>query len=406
MTILSLRYTLLYCLNRALSDKGELEASSFINFLHVNKIEANAASSASRASAARQRLYWQQIPLQKKQRTASVFYTSALPQILVRNPEFSQHSTLSEVSQQTVSRLNQSRFNHLKGDADHRDHDLALLLQLWSEFEIETQRPGWVAFRLSEIGLSLWLQQFQLNWQDSQLSLGSISPKSADQPSKSSNSLDNVDLDHNKMSGRQRNTLPEQSASKKSSKHVQPPGNSLSGLSAGKALFPNSIGAALYKASSEARAMLWAAQYTHARCCTLLHLWQELQPGRIPSLTAPLAGSSDSLWLTAENLLRVHTPQARQLIQTLIEITDDLFEISYQWTDRQYFLLLKLAAQLCQSFEQFYSACLSGFGRVPATSDRSEALLFRARFGLVLATQYMLKSLLQGCFAAETPDSL
>lgn len=144
--------------------------------------------------------------------------------------------------------------------------------------------------------------------------------------------------------------------------------------------------------------LLWQMQYTHARCCTLLALWQTSQPDQ--------SIDHRSLRPTDTYPLGLSAPQAQRLIQALIETADDMFWIPYRWPDRQYVLLLKRATQLCQSFDQFYRGCLYGFGQLSSTAAPSEMSRFKANFGLVAATRNLLKVLLYKHFHAKSPASL
>ncbi len=142
---------------------------------------------------------------------------------------------------------------------------------------------------------------------------------------------------------------------------------------------------------------LWQMQYTHARCCTLLALWQTSQPDQ---------SAAHLPWPTDTYPLSISTPQAQRLIRALIETADDMFWIPYRWPNRQYILLLKRAAQLCQSFDQFYRGCLYGFSQLSPTSAPSEKSQFKANFELVAATRSLLKVILHKHFHAKSPTSL
>ncbi len=143
---------------------------------------------------------------------------------------------------------------------------------------------------------------------------------------------------------------------------------------------------------------LWQMQYNHARCCTLLALWQRSQPDQGRSSPLP--------WPTGLHSLRAFAPQAQHLTQALIDTADDTFWIPYRWPDRQHALLLRRATHLCQSFDQFHRGCLYGFSQLSPTAAPSEILRFEANFGLVAATRNLLKILLYKHFNAESPTSL
>ncbi|NJM98604.1 MAG: hypothetical protein HC800_16895 [Phormidesmis sp. RL_2_1] len=165
----------------------------------------------------------------------------------------------------------------------------------------------------------------------------------------------------------------------------------------------------------EHEAMLWNIQYTHARCCELRLLWDESQSSRCQSLggesvgqahRSPSSVAAPLPWLDAEHQLRGHNIQSMQLIQALMATADDMLWIPYQWPSQQYYLLLRRAIQLCQAFDSFYRACLSGFSQIPSGAEAAETLKFQAWFGLVVATEKILKALLESCFHAESPQTL
>lgn len=407
--VLSLKGTLLYYLSKVLPGRCEVDVFSFINFLHLDRSRSDSVHRINSASFVDRQRCWQQIPLQKKQQMTAALYTSAIPQMLAKSPQFVELPSLTEVSRQTANQLNQLQLKTLDSELDHKNYDLSLLPQLWSEFEIETQRPGWVSFRLSEVGTSLWLQQF-LQPEHSSIFLNSAFSKLAQPLPKL---LDGADLDHTQIDDQLMNSSLKKpiakDRSKSSSVPVCFPRNCLAAGSAASNPGSDLAGADLYGGN----ATIWRVQYTHARCCTLLRLWQAVQPD-LCMVGSPLVGSplnqasvpATLPWLTADQQLRFHTLQAQRLIQTLIATADDLFWIPYRWPDRSYLLLLKCAGQLCQSFEQFYSACLCGFSQISAPSVSSESRLFQARFGLVAATQNLLETLLQGHLAVTAPDLL
>ncbi|MGB3299942.1 MAG: hypothetical protein WBA76_16875 [Phormidesmis sp.] len=237
----------------------------------------------------------------------------------------------------------------------------SLLGQLWAEFQIETHRSGWIAFRLSHAGIVHWLTHLQsplLNQSCSQL-----------------DALDKLKQPVN------------QSNAQKSSPQSLP-----------------------------TEKILWQVQHTYARCSQLLCLWQEMQPALASSLSnlalSNFKFDSDALpWLTPSQGANFGAASAGQpLIHSLINITDDLFWIPYQLPSQQYFLFLKGAAQLCQSFELFSSRCLSGFGQFSqGRSQPQRAALaseFQANFYLVAVTKNALEVLLSQYLKAVAPAEL
>lgn len=125
---------------------------------------------------------------------------------------------------------------------------------------------------------------------------------------------------------------------------------------------------------------LFSAQYAHARCCSLLRLAERegLTKGldRIP-------------WLDGDRLSLNQHKEAR-LIAELIEVVDRICcDLGFNWE--------KAALSLSQAFESFWSHCRI-WGEVKTTSPE----LAQARLGLIMATQSVLKFLLEeklGIFA-------
>ncbi len=401
--VLSLKGTLLYFLSKILPDGCEADAFSFTNFSHIDRSKSKSFSQVNSTGFIDQQCDWQQIPLHKQQHITAALYTSAIPQMLAKTPQFAALSSLSAVSKQIADQLNQLQLKTSNSELDHQSRMLSPLSQLWSEFEIETQRPGWVSFRLSEIGISLWLQQFQQPEYSAWYS-NSVLSKPAQPVPKSSN---DVDLDHMPANGKPLNISLEKTITKNSLRNSSIPIRSLDKFWADDlaaiASGAESAGADLYGDNAT-----WPVQYTHARCCTLLRLWQAAQPALdlVSSAASQPSDPASLFWLTADQRLRVYTLQAQQLIQSLIATTDDLFWIPYRWPDRSYLLLLKRAGRLCQSFDQFYSACMGGFSQVAIAPASPEVRLFQARLGLVSVTQNVLEVLLRGHLAVAAPKSL
>ena len=300
---------------------------------------------------------WQEISLTQKRDVSSVHYLSALPQQLARQHPLQKELTLAEISQQIVQWLNLVREEHPPNglcDLAHKSLNSGLSCRLWAEFKIETQRPGWIAFCLSSRGLGLWLQYAQQSLHPSQ-----------DRPSE--NSSDHLRLDRQ------------------------------------------------WPLQAETAAAIWRMQYTHARCCTLLKLWQETQPGQSRRALTGADGRNDPptdppalpdlIWLTDTCQLRLSTPQAYQLIQALISLADDMVWVSLECPERRRALLLKRAAQLCQAFDEFYRGCLYGFSQF-STAAPSKILQLKARFGLVAVTRNLLKVLLEHYLKVPSPTSL
>ncbi len=371
MMVLPLQATLLYWLHRAILGDCEEEAGGFTHFLQIDRtplyfwVHSNPTISLLTNSS------WRKIPLQKKRNTPVVLYISAMPQRLLssRNllPLLASFKSIeepsTESSQQMVDRLKRFRSHSIKGERDHKGGDRTLLCQLWHEFQIETQRPGWLAFRLSDHGICLWLNQlFRLRCDD--------------------------------------NFMPAVVQSNLSDVASFATATSVTAISA-TATFTDS---ACQPASLEPA--LWQVQYTHARCCTLLRLWKQTHPEFAdPVMTAANAPAFD-----LATLLGMTPHVSAALIHSLIETADDLFWIPYRSPSQQYFLLLKRAGQLCQLFEAFYSTRLSGFGRLcpssPCESGAAAIGEFQSGFYLATATKNVLELLLCRYLGAAAPAEI
>ena len=264
-----------------------------------------------------------QIPLHKKQNIAPVLYTSALPQRWAASGYPSVSKTPSEASEKLVAILEQARSSLSSSQR------LSIEAQLWLEFQIETHRPGWIAFRLTPAGVNQWLTY---------LSKASPAP-----------------------------------LFERAKRTPQIPTVGCSGLS-----------------TQPLAELLWQAQYTHACCCRLLRQVQ-------PPWPQPEKEDAKSSF---------HTLQEQRLLHALVNTADDLFWIPYRWPTQQYLLLLKSSAPLCQAFERF---CRTGFNSLAQQSaiHHSQVEPTRSRFFiLILATQNLLKVLLEEHLGEPAPERL
>lgn len=374
VAILSLKGTLVCGLEQALFNDDEEGGSDFTEFLHSRCVRFSDLSQqrpdnllpkpppslrANPNESSEQQVFKRRIrvelvpyiPLQKKRNDVAVLYTSALPKQLLANQPFFQSQTFSDVNRHLVDRLQKVMFEPMICERDHNATDISLISQIWNEFEIETHRPGWIGFRLSELGTGLWLMHC-LNQYDN-----------------------GIDL-HEK---------------------------------------PYDIADLLRQRSP---ALLWQLQYTHARCCTLLRLWQQaialpyaLPHARHSRFTSLNEQALDDRVLKARRALAASpwlsaNHHQAQLVHSLIEFADDMFWIPYRWPSKQYSLLLKRALTLCQALEQFYAACLSGFPQVGQENAIASIRTFQAKFCLVQLTQKMLKTLLTQHLKVEAPVRL
>lgn len=145
---------------------------------------------------------------------------------------------------------------------------------------------------------------------------------------------------------------------------------------------------------------LFAFQYVHARCCSLVLL--AYREGLI-KLREPVPNTSPAFWdvispnplpwLNGDGTLRLNHPDERRLIAELVEVLDTIegadVRSSVKWE--------KLALSLSQAFENFWSNCRI-WGEVKITSPK----LAQARLGLLMATQSVLRYVLEenlGIFA-------
>lgn len=161
---------------------------------------------------------------------------------------------------------------------------------------------------------------------------------------------------------------------------------------------------------------LFAIQYAHARCHSLLRLAQKegliiletISVEKIKSLFPNLniAPSEDSIliinqpqplpWLDCSQRLRFGDRAESILIIQLVKVIDDL--CASKQINPNYWA--KTALNLSQAFEEFYSCC-----RIFDKSIAQLPDLAQARLGLILATSVVLKLLLQ-CLGVFAPQEL
>ena len=178
---------------------------------------------------------------------------------------------------------------------------------------------------------------------------------------------------------------------------------------------------------------LFPIQYSHARCCSLLRMAHR---DRLISIAQPDVATAPQIWsLTAPNpipwldkgdQLRLVHPAERNLISQLIAVLDNLAPILGNCTQekpvptqnnivgtRHCRLLyhsgatgidinyLKIANSLSVAFQTFYSQCRI-WGEVKIETPK----LAQARLGLVLATQSLLRFILEELLSAVAPLEL
>lgn len=147
-------------------------------------------------------------------------------------------------------------------------------------------------------------------------------------------------------------------------------------------------------------------QYAHARCCSLLRMAHREKaielakpdPDRTPAYFR-LVNPNPIPWLTANEQLRLIHPAERNLIYHLLSIPDILYcpppkqALSSPWE--------KLSINLSQSWEKFHSQCRI-WGEVRAEAPE----LAQARLGLILATQALLRLMLEDLLGIPAPLEL
>jgi arginyl-tRNA synthetase len=132
----------------------------------------------------------------------------------------------------------------------------------------------------------------------------------------------------------------------------------------------------------ENRDKLFAVQYAYARCCSLVRLAE--REGLIKLSPAGLF-QHPLLWLNNEHQLYFNHLAEFRLMSELVQVVDDWVGVggssSVNWE--------KAALNLSQAFEAFWVNCRI-WGEVKIAAPE----LAQARLGLLLATQFVLRSLL------------
>jgi arginyl-tRNA synthetase len=150
---------------------------------------------------------------------------------------------------------------------------------------------------------------------------------------------------------------------------------------------------------------LFPIQYAHARCCSLLQMahqegligiksrnsdnkswvWEMESPQPIP-------------WLDREEEICFNLPVELNLIIQLIAVLDDLY---CPEPTRQVLNWLKIALNLSQAFQTFYSQC-----RIWGEVKSQNLNLAQARLGLVAIAQSVLRILLVDVLGSFAPPEL
>jgi DALR anticodon binding domain/Arginyl tRNA synthetase N terminal domain len=153
---------------------------------------------------------------------------------------------------------------------------------------------------------------------------------------------------------------------------------------------------------------LFPIQYSHARCCSLLRManrdrimeivkcdrtitsqiWSPIAPNPIP-------------WLDENGRSRLVHPAEHNLISQLLAVLDSLAFVIEQYNNQKPVNYLKLANNLSEAFQTFYSQCRI-WGEVKIETPK----LAQARLGLVLVTQSLLRFMLEELLNAVAPLEL
>jgi arginyl-tRNA synthetase len=150
---------------------------------------------------------------------------------------------------------------------------------------------------------------------------------------------------------------------------------------------------------------LFAVQYAHARCCSLLQLAHREE---LISLKSTDSAHSSALWLAVaplpipwlneeQKLCLCHSAEWG-LINQLWAILDELY---CPYPSRQPPNWHKAALSLSQAFQTFYSYC-----RIWGEVKSQNLPLAQARLGLVLITQSVLRLLLQSKLGIVAPSEV
>ncbi len=140
--------------------------------------------------------------------------------------------------------------------------------------------------------------------------------------------------------------------------------------------------------------LVWQAQYTHARCCSLLRHLHTFRPTNSPLQNDHLCNTEQPFSTELKPIsLKEQPAYTRQLIQALVETADDLFWVPERYPKKQYLLLIKRSDQLCYAFDQFHRH----------STSTGKGIM---RLTLVSSTCALLKLLLQEHLEVSAPEWL
>ena len=153
---------------------------------------------------------------------------------------------------------------------------------------------------------------------------------------------------------------------------------------------------------------LFPIQYSHARCCSLLRMAHR---DRIISIAQPDVATTPQIWSLADpnplpwiddgDRLRLVHPAERSLISQLLTVLDNLYPILEVKNREKPVNYFKLANSLSEAFQIFYSHC-----RIWGEVKIEQPKLAQARVGLILATQSLLRFILENFLNAIAPLEL
>ncbi|MEG3919081.1 MULTISPECIES: DALR anticodon-binding domain-containing protein [unclassified Microcoleus] len=153
---------------------------------------------------------------------------------------------------------------------------------------------------------------------------------------------------------------------------------------------------------------LFPIQYSHARCCSLLrmaHRDRIIVLAQPDVTTAPqiwsLASPNPIPWIDEGDRLRLVHPAERSLISQLLTVLDNIYPIFEVKNREKPVNDFKLASSLSEAFQTFYTHC-----RIWGEVKIRQPKLAQSRLGLILATQSLLRFILEELLSALAPLEL
>ncbi|MEM6868273.1 MAG: hypothetical protein AAF528_07820 [Cyanobacteria bacterium P01_C01_bin.121] len=360
--MITLKSTLLYYLKCFLASEYEDNSDSFIEFSHNRK-----SYSPTRPAIKKTRsIDWRKIPIQKRPSDTEVLYVSALPQVFSGDLSRQSNSDHCQVDSQETAcsftkKLQAFQLEVLTNNSTFSTKIKAetrrILSTLWQSFQVESNRPGWISFRLSHHGICTWINQFQ-----------SVSQM--------------ADTNHTLVINKQL------FKSFKNSSTLQPVKQKRSGY-----------------VKVQENHHIWQAQYAHARCYSLIRDWHVINKSSTshhPLLQDTPADqgkgfNQEEALATLQSIFSSEQATAtHQLIQALIETADNMFWLPERYPQKGYFLLLEQTERLCFAFDQFHRAN----PLVPNTFKPFPYLT------LINCTRHLLALLLHDYFHVLAPEHL